>query len=150
LGFAIATAIQPEILLLDEVLAVGDRAFRIKCYNRIGRLQKNAATILVTHDMSYLSTVCNRILFMSHGKGTYYADRTAGIQKYVETQTPTSVAEDSEALLTFIPPLKHASVAIESERIPHGGDLEILITVDTSEHLDGLQVRCTAASEREG
>ena len=60
LGFAVATAIEPNILLIDEVLAVGDMAFRIKCYNRIGRLQKNAATILVTHDMSYLSTVCNR------------------------------------------------------------------------------------------
>src|SRR5215468_10646621 len=80
LGFAIATAIEPEILLLDEVLAVGDMSFRAKCYNRIGRLQKNAATILVTHDMSYLSTVCNRILFMSHGKGTYFSDRNEGIQ----------------------------------------------------------------------
>src|SRR5438093_5338502 len=50
LGFAIAAAIEPEVLLLDEVLAVGDMSFRTKCYNRIGRLQKNAATILVTHD----------------------------------------------------------------------------------------------------
>jgi lipopolysaccharide transport system ATP-binding protein len=150
LGFAIATAIQPEILLLDEVLAVGDRAFRIKCYNRIGRLQKNAATILVTHDMSYLSTVCNRILFMSHGKSTYYADRSVGIRMYVESQLPTSVVEDSEPLLTFTAPLTHASIAIESERIRYGGDLEVLIALDSTDNLNGLQIRCTASSDREG
>src|SRR5215472_5676458 len=149
LGFAIATAIEPEILLLDEVLSVGDIAFRVKCYNRIGRLQRNAATILVTHDMSYTSTVCNRILFMSHGKGTYFSDRNEGIQRYVDTQTTASNMEDSEPLLTFIPPLKSASVALESEYIRHGNDLSIVITMDSSADLGGLQLRC-AASTRQG
>ena len=147
LGFAVATVIEPEILLLDEVLAVGDMAFRIKCYNRIGRLQKNAATILVTHDISYLSTVCNRILFMSHGTSSYYADRNAGIQKYIDAQTPVSAGQDSEPLLTFIPPVRSASIAIESERIQHGGDLAIIVTLDSSADLHGLQLRCTASSE---
>jgi len=48
LGFAIAIAIEPEVLLLDEVLAVDDMSFRNKCDNRIGPLQKIAATVLVT------------------------------------------------------------------------------------------------------
>jgi lipopolysaccharide transport system ATP-binding protein len=148
LGFAIATAIEPEILLLDEVLAVGDMAFRIKCYNRIGRLQKNAATILVTHDMSYLSTVCNRILFMSHGIGTYFSHRYAGIQRYIDAQTRTSTGEDSEPLLTFIAPLKSASITLESEQIGHGEDLAILLTMDSSADLDGLQLRCTASTDQ--
>jgi lipopolysaccharide transport system ATP-binding protein len=147
LGFAVATAIEPEIILLDEVLAVGDMAFRVKCYNRIGRLQKNAATLLVTHDISYISTVCNRILFMSHGKGSYYADRNSGIQRYINSQIPDSAAQDSEALLTCIPPLRSASVAIESGKIQHGEDLAIVITLDSSADLDNLQLRCTAATE---
>jgi lipopolysaccharide transport system ATP-binding protein len=147
LGFAVATAIEPEILLLDEVLAVGDMAFRIKCYNRIGRLQKNAATILVTHDMSYLSTVCNRILFMSRGKSSYYADRNTGIQRYIDAQTPVSAGQDSEPLLTFIPPVRSASIAIQSEQIQHGGDLTVTVTVDSSADLDSLQLRCTASTE---
>jgi lipopolysaccharide transport system ATP-binding protein len=147
LGFAVATTIEPEILLLDEVLAVGDMAFRIKCYNRIGRLQKNAATILVTHDVSYLSTVCNRILFMSHGTSSYYADRNAGIQRYIDAQTPVSAGQDSEPLLTLIPPLRSAFITIESEQIQHGDDLAIIITVDSSADLDSLQLRCTASTE---
>jgi lipopolysaccharide transport system ATP-binding protein len=147
LGFAVATVIEPEILLLDEVLAVGDMAFRIKCYNRIGRLQKNAATILVTHDLSYLSTVCNRILFMSHGRSSYYADRNAGIQRYIDAQTPLSAGQESAPLLTFIPPIRSASITIESERILHGHDLAIVVTVDSSADLDGLQLGCTASTE---
>jgi lipopolysaccharide transport system ATP-binding protein len=148
LGFAIATAIEPEILLLDEVLAVGDLAFRVKCYNRIGRLQKNAATILVTHDISYLSTVCNRVLFMSHGIGTYFSDRNAGILRYIDAQRPTSAIRDAEPLLTLIPPLKSASITLESKQIEHGGDLVILITIDTAADLGGLQLRCTACTEQ--
>jgi lipopolysaccharide transport system ATP-binding protein len=147
LGFAVASAMEPEILLLDEVLAVGDIAFRVKCYNRIGRLQKNAATILVTHDVSYLSTVCNRILFMSHGKSSYYADRNAGIRRYIDTQTPASADQDSEPLLTFIPPLRSAAITAESEQIQYGDDWAIIITMDSSADLDSLQLRCTASTE---
>src|SRR5262245_40480170 len=147
LGFAVATAIEPEVLLLDEVLAVGDIAFRVKCYNRIGRLQKNAATILVTHDVSYLSTVCNRIVFMSHGSGIYYANRNAGIQKYIEAQAPASKDKDCEPLLTFVSPLKFASINLESHSIQHGNDLTIRITVDSSAEVHNLQLRCTASTE---
>jgi hypothetical protein len=50
-------------------------------------------------------------------------------------------------LLTFIPPVRSASITIESERIQHGGDLAILITVDSSADLDSLQLRCTASTE---
>src|SRR6266404_2347722 len=147
LGFAVATAIEPTVLLLDEVLAVGDIAFRIKCYNRIGRLQKNAATILVTHDVSYISTVCNRVLFMSRGEGTYYADRNEGIQRYLTEQKPEATGQDSKPLLTFIPPLRSASISTESERIQHGGDLVISIAVESAAALEHLQLRCSASNE---
>jgi lipopolysaccharide transport system ATP-binding protein len=148
LGFAVATAIEPEILLLDEVLAVGDMAFRIKCYNRIGRLQKQAATILVTHDMSYLSTVCNRILFMSSGRGNYYSDRNLGIQKYIAAQTPAS-GQDSEPLLTFSLPLRSASISVEPQTIQHGEDLAIRIVLDSSADMREVQLRCTALTDTE-
>jgi homopolymeric O-antigen transport system ATP-binding protein len=148
LGFAIATAIEPEVLLLDEVLAVGDMSFRTKCYNRIGRLQKNAATVLVTHDMSYLATVCNRILFMSHGNGTYFSDRNAGIQRYIDAQTPTSNVDDSKPVLTFSPPLNSAAITVESERLQYGDDLAIVISMDCSSDLHDLQLRCTASTDQ--
>ena len=71
LGFAVATALDPDILILDEVLAVGDASFRSKCYSRIGELQKSAAVIFVSHSMEQVGRVCDSALFLSKGKQVY-------------------------------------------------------------------------------
>jgi lipopolysaccharide transport system ATP-binding protein len=68
LGFAVATALDPDILILDEVLAVGDAAFRNKCYNRIGQIQKNAAVIFVSHSMEQVARVCKFGMFLKKGR----------------------------------------------------------------------------------
>jgi homopolymeric O-antigen transport system ATP-binding protein len=69
LGFAVATAWQPEILLLDEVLAVGDEAFRQKCHVRMQSFRQSGTTILmVTHDMAAVSELCTRAAWLEHGK----------------------------------------------------------------------------------
>jgi lipopolysaccharide transport system ATP-binding protein len=67
LGFAVATALKPDVLVLDEVLAVGDIGFQIKCGQRIRQLAKNAAIVFVTHNMQYLALFCTRAMLMSHG-----------------------------------------------------------------------------------
>ena len=68
-GFAIATANEPEILLIDEVLAVGDIGFQQKCYQRIGDLKSKGSTIvLVSHFLSELTKVCDRGACMEKGK----------------------------------------------------------------------------------
>jgi lipopolysaccharide transport system ATP-binding protein len=51
LGFAVASSLEPDILLLDEVLAVGDAEFRAKCYHRISQLRNRAAVVFVSHSM---------------------------------------------------------------------------------------------------
>jgi lipopolysaccharide transport system ATP-binding protein len=71
LGFAIAAQMEPDILLLDEVLAVGDVGFRAKCFNTIYQMIQNAAVILVTHTMPQVSRVCSDILVMNHGVCTF-------------------------------------------------------------------------------
>ena len=69
LGFGIATAIDPEILLVDEVLAVGDASFRAKCSERIDMLLKRGVTlILVSHNMGYIKKHCSRVLKLDHGR----------------------------------------------------------------------------------
>ncbi len=68
LGFAIASNLEPEVVLLDEVLAVGDERFQLKCYERIGRLlNEGVAGILVTHQMQHVERTCTRCLVMDHG-----------------------------------------------------------------------------------
>jgi ABC-type polysaccharide/polyol phosphate transport system ATPase subunit len=68
LGFAVATSWMPEILLLDEILAVGDEAFRTKCYARMDGFRKNGTTILlVTHDMGSIKSQCTRAAWLEQG-----------------------------------------------------------------------------------
>lgn len=69
LGFAIATSVDPDILLLDEVLATGDATFRDKSKARVLELVRGAkAVVLVTHDMSWVREYCNRAVLIEKGQ----------------------------------------------------------------------------------
>jgi ABC-type polysaccharide/polyol phosphate transport system ATPase subunit len=69
LAFSIATAIEPEILIVDEVLSAGDMAFQTKARERMRALMLTAhAVILVSHDLPSLSLLCDRVLWLDHGK----------------------------------------------------------------------------------
>jgi ABC-2 type transport system ATP-binding protein len=68
LGFAVAVHVDPDILLIDEVLAVGDEAFQAKCLGRIRGFQKEGRTIvLVTHALDTVRQVCDRAVMLDHG-----------------------------------------------------------------------------------
>jgi ABC-type polysaccharide/polyol phosphate transport system ATPase subunit len=68
LGFAIAAHLDPDILLLDEVLAVGDAAFQAKCLERIAELRKSGRTIVfISHDLAAVYRLCDRAILLSHG-----------------------------------------------------------------------------------
>jgi ABC-2 type transport system ATP-binding protein len=68
LGFAVAVNVDPDILLVDEVLAVGDEAFQRKCLERVARFQREGRTILfVTHAADLVRKVCDRALVLDHG-----------------------------------------------------------------------------------
>ena len=71
LGFAIAAQMEPDVMLIDEVLAVGDVGFRAKCFNAIDKISGNAAVIFVSHQMPQISRICTDICVMSHGKAEY-------------------------------------------------------------------------------
>jgi ABC-type polysaccharide/polyol phosphate transport system ATPase subunit len=69
LAFSIATAIDPEILLVDEVLSVGDMAFQIKARERMMEMMERAhLMVVVSHDMDSLTRLCNRAVWMDHGQ----------------------------------------------------------------------------------
>ena len=68
LGFAIAAHLEPDILLLDEVLAVGDLAFQAKCQERIAQLRQSGVTLVViSHDLGAVERLCDRVLLLQHG-----------------------------------------------------------------------------------
>jgi ABC-type polysaccharide/polyol phosphate transport system ATPase subunit len=68
LGFSVATSIQPDVLLVDEVLAVGDWSFRYKCLERIeAMLKQGTAMLYVSHGLDEVRRLCNRALWLDHG-----------------------------------------------------------------------------------
>lgn len=69
LGFAIATEVQPDILIVDEVLSVGDYAFQEKCEQRIRSMVEHGTTIvLVSHEITAVKKLCNKAIWLDHGK----------------------------------------------------------------------------------
>jgi len=68
LGFAASSVIEPDILIIDEVLAVGDLGFRLRCYERINELARNAAVLFVSHSIGQAARLCNRGLYLEKGR----------------------------------------------------------------------------------
>jgi ABC-2 type transport system ATP-binding protein/lipopolysaccharide transport system ATP-binding protein len=87
LGFAVATAWQPEILLVDEVLAVGDEAFQRKCQDRMAEFRANGTTIiLVTHNMNTIMSLCSRVAWLDHGTLRSVGPAADMVQEYRAAQ----------------------------------------------------------------
>jgi ABC-2 type transport system ATP-binding protein/lipopolysaccharide transport system ATP-binding protein len=92
LGFSVAINVNPDILLIDEVLAVGDASFVPKCLDRIDDFRRRKKTILfVSHDLSTVEKICDRVVWLKHGK-----IQTMGEPKRVVDAYLQDVAEKQE------------------------------------------------------
>lgn len=105
LGFAVAAVlIRPDILLLDEVLAVGDMGFTIKCLNSVRALMADAAVVFVSHSIQHVSQFCNRIVLLE--KGILVCDTSSiavGVDRYLsQFTTEKAVAGTGGAIIENI------------------------------------------------
>ncbi len=85
LAFSIASMVQPEILILDEVLSVGDGAFQEKSAAKMREIIENgAATVLVSHSLDQIRELCNRVLWLNHGKQMAFGETETICNQYEE------------------------------------------------------------------
>lgn len=96
LGFSIASTLDPDILLLDEVLAVGDVAFRFKCANRVRQIMKRAAVVFVSHSMEAISQLCTVGMVMSRGQIVRLGSVSEAVSEYYRMGAPTGQAATGE------------------------------------------------------
>lgn len=83
LGFSVASQLEPDVLILDEVLAVGDAGFRIKSFNKISEIIKNSTVLFVSHSMPTISRICNCAMYMNRGNAEYQGkDVNKAIEEY--------------------------------------------------------------------
>ncbi|EKQ82592.1 ABC transporter ATP-binding protein [Leptospira kirschneri] len=85
LGFALATFSRPDILIVDEALAVGDASFQQKCLRRFRSFQEQGTmTLIVSHDLELLKSVCSRVLILEKGKLVFNGDPVKGFREYMQ------------------------------------------------------------------
>ncbi len=88
LAFAVAVHVNPEILIVDEILAVGDQAFQNKCFKRMEEFKKSKdVTILfVSHNFKQIQDFCSKVIYINHHQIQYIGQVSTGIKKYVDDQ----------------------------------------------------------------
>ena len=97
LGFSVATAVQPEILLIDEVLAVGDQEFKERSKERILEMVDNAGTVvIVSHSFGLLKNICDRLILLENGKIKASGEPSYVIDVYHGKVKPNQVIEEEE------------------------------------------------------
>jgi ABC-type polysaccharide/polyol phosphate transport system ATPase subunit len=91
LAFATAVMVKPDILIIDEVLAVGDISFKTKCFQSIEELTKqNKTVILVSHDLNTLTRLCDRVMILQNGKIEKIGEPKSVIQHYIQSKLPST------------------------------------------------------------
>jgi lipopolysaccharide transport system ATP-binding protein len=149
LAFSVAAHLDPEVLLLDEVLAVGDQSFQQKCLRRIEEITSSGKTVLfVSHDVHSVARLCKQALVIDHGTAVFQGDVTEAIERYMTSDglggktvkragtgvvriISTSVMARAASELH---PGRPADVAIELEaaRSIRGRDLELRVLIGSS------------------
>jgi ABC-type polysaccharide/polyol phosphate transport system ATPase subunit len=85
LGFAIATEVQPDILILDEVLSVGDESFKRKCKKRINKFwEANSTVLVVSHDLEFIKQGCDRVIWLHQGQVKFTGNTNQAIEHYLQ------------------------------------------------------------------
>ncbi|MBN2225326.1 MAG: ATP-binding cassette domain-containing protein [Deltaproteobacteria bacterium] len=84
LGFAVAIYNDPDIMLVDEILAVGDYKFKQKCFSKINELKRKTAFVFVSHSMLDITRFCDRVVVLDRGKLAYLGSPVEGVKFYLD------------------------------------------------------------------
>jgi lipopolysaccharide transport system ATP-binding protein len=138
LGFAVVSTIEPDILLIDEILAVGDRRFQLKCFNHISKLANNTAIMLVSHNMTHISRVCNRVIVFDGGSKIFEGDVQKGISFY-----DTATEYDTEKFIYTSEGFSLNKFEILEKEITWDGELKFILDFNSEKEIDDSFVRVT-------
>lgn len=126
LGFAVAAQMEPDVLIIDEVLAVGDLGFILKCFKQIDRILPHTAIIFVSHNMPMVSRICTQIILMDKGHAKFKGEDVAkGIDLYY-----TRFANNTSNVI-----FDDGSLKLEQVEIPDASYLEGIPQVPWGETL---------------
>jgi lipopolysaccharide transport system ATP-binding protein len=146
LGFAVASALKPDVLMLDEVLAVGDLRFTLKCLNRMSEMLPGAAVIFVSHNLELVSRVSTQVLVLSQGRVACHADEPSeGLDFYrgfsSGSREQKVLIENGARLRSIRLGRDEAVLSNSMPTVEHGGPLVAEIHVTLLQSVKHLGVR---------
>ncbi|QDU72223.1 ABC transporter ATP-binding protein [Mucisphaera calidilacus] len=116
LAFAVAAHLDPEILIIDEVLAVGDTAFRKRCMGKMSDVAKSGRTVLfISHNMAAIESMCDRAIVLSHGKMIYDGSAAEGVGAYLRSLQDGDATEQNLGNREGTGEVRIRSVTMEDE-----------------------------------
>jgi lipopolysaccharide transport system ATP-binding protein len=157
LAFSVAAHLDPEVLLLDEVLAVGDRAFQDKCLARIDEMTRSGRTVLfVSHDVNSVARLCRRAIVIRNGEAEFLGEVGDAVEHYLGTRrTLVDGGDLSDIEREGNGRARFASVVVAGEddsRVCSNEPLEISVTFAAPEPvpMDQVEVLATIGSASAG
>jgi lipopolysaccharide transport system ATP-binding protein len=138
LGFAVATTLNPDILILDEVLAVGDASFRAKCYKRIGELQEKAAVIFVSHSMDQIARIAKYGMLLEKGSLFFIGEINNAIRFYEEKSSQYN--NKYEGFLKFSEDFKKCELNLHKDTIEWDEDIIIKLVLNSIKDVTSVSI----------
>jgi ABC-type polysaccharide/polyol phosphate transport system ATPase subunit len=124
LGFAIAAHLDPDVLIIDEVLAVGDAAFQQKAFGRIADMRKQQVPlVVVSHQLDRIAQLCTKAILLNRGRVVHSGTPGETIASYVKTTTSTADAIASDSATRI-----ESMVVNAPGEVPSGGTITVTIT----------------------
>jgi ABC-2 type transport system ATP-binding protein len=134
LAFAVAVHVRPQVLLVDEVLAVGDLAFQLKCLDRMREVQQSGTTIvIVTHNLQMLDRMAPRGVLLSQGRVAYDGPVEGALSAYHRALEGRAAGDDVPARLRVELLGEDGTPA---RHFPAGGSIAVDVTVELDEEVD--------------
>ena len=139
LGFAVSAMMDPDVLIIDEVLAVGDAGFRAKCYDALDRFRSSCCILFVSHSMPMVSRLCDEAMVLDRGAPQFHGQVQEAVARYSALVQPSNQSGNLMKGSDIV--LDHMMVfAGENEvsRIPYGSSVRLSLHVRSASAYRGL------------
>ncbi|TNE70775.1 ABC transporter ATP-binding protein [bacterium] len=138
LGFSVAINIKPDILLVDEVLSVGDINFRRKSLEKLEALRRETATIFISHSMRHVSRICDKVLWIENSKVKLYGSTEDVVSQYVNQHESSQEDLNDIKVITSGGFIRDYQVAFSGadNTFTYGEDVELQLKFHSDEEVD--------------